>query len=689
MFQYFGKNATKQVPLNIQKLIDSGISPSLSSTTNSTSSFTTTSSTKPPSSNPSSNPSPKHSDASTAIQILVDRRTVARSKKDWATSDVLRQLLKTQHNVIVKDIPFKSGGGSTWRYQDEDRQPSTTTNYNILSTIKAMQLQNTPTTFDFNHIYNLIQQDLSRSIKQGRELQGRKCADVAFSLALLGYSNENVFELLLQGAMEEIERCRNRTSFRPYDMIVICEKFALAGVRFRNQFNFFSQVVEICREKIRKKETDLGKKSSSKHQYDETLSNIADVKYSLLSHRPLLSLWRYSARQKKCGKQNTDKDTDKDTDKETETEKKKVAVAVPLDVGSLFSDPTLPIIFDAGCGWGVTILGLASNDSSSSIAASFSSSSSKTASKTACSAPEYNYLGCDMSSNCVRYANGLSSRWGLSKHCMFVCASVDAVVHALKSYPGHLHLVMIQFPTPYRITEFQKMATQQNKKTEMIEDGSSNERASKKRKMNQDVKIVNGVSMNGGNMQLPCMIDFMITSHLLQEIEMLLLKKKRQRMSTSNDGNSGNSDNSSNSDNSGNTCFSGGGIYFQTMESCEDVAVTLNHMLMVNCTSLKPRKYVSSTSGTKVDVKMKMDTKVDRKVDMKVDRKVDVQQINKEVVVTRHEKYLQYVLSCNDKSWGRADGEMWWKESPFLNGATETEAMCCQENKRIHRMWWN
>ena len=69
---------------------------------------------------------------------------------------------------------------------------------------------------------------------------------------MTGYDQCDAFTLLLQGAMEEIERCRFKNSFRPYDIIVMCEKFAIAGVRREDEFGaeFFDLAVEISREKL-------------------------------------------------------------------------------------------------------------------------------------------------------------------------------------------------------------------------------------------------------------------------------------------------------------------------------------------------------------------------------------------------------------------------------------------------------
>jgi hypothetical protein len=52
---------------------------------------------------------------------------------------------------------------------------------------------------------------------------------------------------------------------------------------------------------------------------------------------------------------------------------------------------TLPLVLDVGCGFGVSLLGLAAAEHSrGGVAAPVA----------------YNYLGCDLSSHCIAYASG-------------------------------------------------------------------------------------------------------------------------------------------------------------------------------------------------------------------------------------------------------------------------------------------
>jgi hypothetical protein len=233
------------------------------------------------------------------IQQLVDERIKCRQQREYARSDEIRTLL-LHHLIRIIDAP---GGGSTWEKID----PPTTTNNtqqntpSILKTVQSNAMLHKGSQ-QYSNMHGLIQSDLNQP-PLSRELQGRKCADVAFHLALAGYDCADTFSLLLQGAMDEINRCHQRVRFRPYDMIVMCEKFATAGIRGNDEScplggAFFTRVVEISQLKIK-----AAAATKATAQFVQSLADISRPSYSLLSHRPLLSLFRYSARQKKCGKQ--------------------------------------------------------------------------------------------------------------------------------------------------------------------------------------------------------------------------------------------------------------------------------------------------------------------------------------------------------------------------------------------------
>ena len=219
---------------------------------------------------------------------------------------------------------------------------------------------------------------------------------------------------------------------------------------------FFDTVVEISREKLAKEAANSGDDSS---KFQKALTDISGEAYSLLSLRPLLSLWRHSARQDKSGKQALNKhqldemqqiDEMHNThpivemhnthqiDKTHNTESKEPLLPntkPDLDFPKMFKDVFLPLVIDVGCGWGTTLLGLASKSNSAVQGMCVEKGG------------EFNYLGIDMSEKCVSYARGTASRWALSSRCAFVVADVDEVLQALGGgarggggYPGQVHV---------------------------------------------------------------------------------------------------------------------------------------------------------------------------------------------------------------------------------------------------------
>ena len=110
------------------------------------------------------------------------------------------------------------------------------------------------------------------------------------------------------------------------------------------------------------------------------------------------------------------------------------------DWSAMFKDPSRPLVVDVGCGMGVSLLGLASHQSSTAN------------SDIQVDWRECNFIGVDLSGLAIRYAQGVCERWSLAEQNLnFV---VDPAEECLKmiseTYPGKVSLVMLQFPTPYR-----------------------------------------------------------------------------------------------------------------------------------------------------------------------------------------------------------------------------------------------
>ncbi|GAX09681.1 hypothetical protein FisN_19Lh149 [Fistulifera solaris] len=255
--------------------------------------------------------------------------------------------------------------------------------------------------------------DLSTWAAIEAALQGRKSADAAFWFALAGVTDEHLFVLLTKVVCKELRRFGTRPSCRLKDLLAIAQRMAAAGIRNDRELN---QVLQQCFE-----------------AKQATFNN--DQVVSFHSDGCALLLWEFSTRQKKPkafwhqAAQHFGKSSETALQDETFT-------PYPFDWYQLFQDPHRPLVIDVGCGMGVCLLGLASQDDDNS------------------SWENCNFLGIDLNAVTIHYGAGLAERWNLSDRLAFV---VDTAEHALQqvfeSYPGNVANILIQFPTPYRLQD--------------------------------------------------------------------------------------------------------------------------------------------------------------------------------------------------------------------------------------------
>jgi hypothetical protein len=67
---------------------------------------------------------------------------------------------------------------------------------------------------------------------------------------------------------------------------------------------------------------------------------------------------------------------------------------------------------------------------------------------------ESNYIGVDQSALTVNYAKGIAYRWNISANIDFAVDSAENFLHQVtKTYPGSVHRILIQFPTPYQLPQ--------------------------------------------------------------------------------------------------------------------------------------------------------------------------------------------------------------------------------------------
>ncbi len=279
-------------------------------------------------------------------------------------------------------------------------------------------------------------------ITLGTESRGRSSADAAFAFAMAGVTRPEIYQILSIIAYLEINRMGPRPSLSSRNILQIVEKLAAAGMRGPE----VEPVYELAANLLSKKED---------RPEPATINALLNARenqggFGMHSTRSLLWLWRFAARQSKA-KFPIDHGNDAATSRKDESE---ITGVVSLDGDewvNRFDDPSKPLVVDVGCGMGVSLLGLSGyhhlEDNVSSLAVDYS---------------ECNFVGGDLKSLVVGYSNGIATRWGISGTTQFVHQSAEGLLDQIyKKYPGPIALIMIQFPTPFRLA------------TKATEDGNS------------------------------------------------------------------------------------------------------------------------------------------------------------------------------------------------------------------------
>eukprot|EP01041_Mallomonas_annulata_P000840 gene840-1635_t len=157
--------------------------------------------------------------------------------------------------------------------------------------------------------------------------------------------------------------------------------------------------------------------------------------------QPLYDLWLHSTKQKKV------RTADAQDAPGIIKLQNNTVISTSSSTSIMFEDDTLPLVVDIGCGFGVSILGIASTYHSSTSTSIFHSDSSGQYHRLS-----YNFLGCDLSAHAINYAKRIASRWDIDNRCQFVVASAMDCMSWLKlQYRGPIAGVLIQFPTPYAL----------------------------------------------------------------------------------------------------------------------------------------------------------------------------------------------------------------------------------------------
>jgi SAM-dependent methyltransferase len=326
-------------------------------------------------------------------------------------------------NIRKEDIELEN----VWKFIDtnEDYQTTLEIAHHILD--MATEASESHQRMDHEVVESLV--DLAQKRLQwtlGTDIRGRSSVDAAFCFAMAGVTNQDLYSTLAIVAKLELIRMAKRPSFQSKSILQFVEKLAAVGL----QGSLAKDVYRVAGEYLQQR--------GEGEEFAEALNEIIDGKFGLHSTRPLLWLWRFSARQSKPGKPAKEESLPVSTH------------AIQLSLSNWIDkldDPSRPLIVDVGSGMGVSLLGLATldNDGTSSMKATNPLSNLDFS--------NHNFVGADLGQILVGYSQGIASRWELSDRVQFAYESAENLLDELGTYPGDVAMIMIQFPTPFRLAE--------------------------------------------------------------------------------------------------------------------------------------------------------------------------------------------------------------------------------------------
>jgi SAM-dependent methyltransferase len=277
------------------------------------------------------------------------------------------------------------------------------------------------------NLHSLVEQAKDRlSLTLGTDIRGRSSADVAFCFSMAGVTDEQLYSTLAKVATLELKRIGQRESFRPKFILQMVEKLAASGWKD-------GEVYRVAADLLAFKDAHL-----------DVVKTILRNEFDLLSTRPLLWLWRFASRQRKVASTVA-------VGQATRRALRHEENLTLDDWVSHFDDPTLPLVVDIGCGMGVSLLGLATSDHApeDSFNASPGGHGLEHIDWSQC-----NYVGCDLSQLTIGYGRGIAQRWNVDGRLQFTYASAMDFMNSVKPhYPGKVALIMVQFPTPFKLKE--------------------------------------------------------------------------------------------------------------------------------------------------------------------------------------------------------------------------------------------
>lgn len=237
----------------------------------------------------------------------------------------------------------------------------------------------------------------------GTELRGRTAADTALTLALAGIVDHDLYAMLYKIVFLELNRRKQR---KVKDVLHTIEKAAASGAP-ANHAMF--QIARECLE--------------GQNVQPDILDRVKGEMTLLTDDRPPLWLWRFASRFPRPS----------------------LTQRSGQEFMSLFARPDQPLVVDLGCGFGLTLLGLACQNHTAYASGEIVGADIVSG--------DYNLLGCDANPLNVNYGRGIASRWNVNDHLQYVCCSASDLLTELIGASVPLHSVLLQFPTPYRLND--------------------------------------------------------------------------------------------------------------------------------------------------------------------------------------------------------------------------------------------
>jgi SAM-dependent methyltransferase len=245
----------------------------------------------------------------------------------------------------------------------------------------------------------------------GTDIRGRASGDAAFSFCMAGVSDQRLYNTLATVALHELERIGNRPSFRSKYVLQLVEKLAAAGMKPQEVYNVAADCLEL------------------KGEHVQEQFFLRNNQLDMLSPRSLLWLWRFSTKQSKQPNEFDVHDMAPYWDD------------AKMEWFNKFQYPSRPLIVDIGCGMGVSLIGLATLESTT--ARHPSQDLLRDINWGKC-----NFAGCDLSQLLIGFARGITKRWDLEHRLQFSVQSGQSLLDSIPS-PTAVALILISFPSPF------------------------------------------------------------------------------------------------------------------------------------------------------------------------------------------------------------------------------------------------